>query len=35
MVLGSKLPHARALPADTAAARADTGTVPLQRAPRD
>jgi 1-deoxy-D-xylulose-5-phosphate synthase len=33
MVLGSKLPHARALPAD--ADRSDTGTVPLQRAPRD
>jgi len=36
MVLGSKLPHARALPAD--AARTDggsTGSVPLQRAPRD
>jgi 1-deoxy-D-xylulose-5-phosphate synthase len=35
MVLGSKLPHARALPEDAAAARTDTGTVPLQRAPRD
>jgi 1-deoxy-D-xylulose-5-phosphate synthase len=33
MVLGSKLPHARPLPEDSD--RTDTGTVPLQRAPRD
>jgi 1-deoxy-D-xylulose-5-phosphate synthase len=35
MVLGSKLPHARPLPDEAAAARTDTGTVDLQRAPRD
>ncbi|QYF75010.1 1-deoxy-D-xylulose-5-phosphate synthase [Cryobacterium sp. PAMC25264] len=41
MVLGSKLPHARALPADTdrtdadSVSGSDTGSVPVRRAPRD
>jgi 1-deoxy-D-xylulose-5-phosphate synthase len=36
MVLGSKLPHARALPADSTRAEGPgTGSIPLQRAPRD
>jgi len=41
MVLGSKLPHARALPADSdrtdtaSDSGSDTGSVPVRRAPRD